>query len=83
MSGGVKGGVSYHVTNPMMYVMCLPHPNPRPCEQIDACENITFPKLRLRAVIIQMNPCSTLPSTSFCKKSFGCVLQMALSYWTN
>ena len=35
----------------------LPHgivgsKTPHPCEQTDACENITFPQLRLRAEII-------------------------------
>ena len=42
-------GVLYHLTYPMMHVML---PTPSPCEQTDACEIITFPKLRLRAVII-------------------------------
>ena len=32
----------------MMHVMYL---TPHPREQTDACENVTFPKLRLRAVI--------------------------------
>ena len=35
------GGMTY----PMMQVMLPP-----PCEQTDACENITFPQLPLRAV---------------------------------
>ena len=42
-------GVPYHVTYPMTHLM-LPIPHPSPCEQTDACENITFPKLRLRVV---------------------------------
>ena len=43
-----KGGVPYHVTYPMMHLM-LPTP---PHWQTDSCENITFPQLRLQAVII-------------------------------
>ena len=39
---------SSDVTCPMMHLMLLiPRPSP---EQADACENITFSKLRLRAV---------------------------------
>ena len=38
----------YHVTHPMKHLM-LPIP---PCEQTDACENITFPQLCLWAVKI-------------------------------
>ena len=37
------------VARGMMYLML---PTPSPCGQTDACENIAFPKLRLRAVII-------------------------------
>ena len=37
--GRVGDGLPYHVTYPMMHLL-LP----------DACENITFPKLRLRVV---------------------------------
>ena len=39
------GRLSYHVTYPMMHVICLP-----PCEQTDVCENITFWQLGRRAV---------------------------------
>ena len=42
MSGG--RGCPYNVTYSMIYLM-LPTP---PCERTDACENITFPQLRLR-----------------------------------
>ena len=38
------GGVPYHFTYPMLYLK-LPTPPSR--EQTDACESITFPKLRL------------------------------------
>ena len=38
------GGVPYQFTYPMMYLK-LPTPPSR--EQTDACESITFPKLRL------------------------------------
>ena len=43
--GGVRGG--YHVTYLMMHLI-LPTPSP-PNGQTDACKNITFPQLRLRA----------------------------------
>ena len=46
--GYVQGGTPYHVTYPMMHVM-LPTLPPPPT-QTDACENITFPQLRLWAV---------------------------------
>ena len=44
----------YYVTCPMMHLMLpiLPIPTPPPREETDACENINFPQLRLRAVII-------------------------------
>ena len=35
----------------IIYVMYLP---PTPCEQTGACENITFPQLRLRAATIHL-----------------------------
>ena len=46
--GGRSGGrwVPYHVIYPMMHVTYLPPP-----VKTDACENITFPQLRLRLVI--------------------------------
>ena len=46
MSGEGRG-VPYHVTYPMMHVMYLTNPPPG---QTDACENITFPELRLLVV---------------------------------
>ena len=60
------GGVHYHVAYPMKYLMLL-----MPCEQTDACGNITFPQLCLRAVKIWsgQNPApstnNTLPVLSF------------------
>ena len=50
------GQVPYHVTDPMMHMIYLP--SPAVGRQTDACENITFPKLRMRAVIAI--PCSYL-----------------------
>ena len=45
------GGGPYHLTYSMIHVMYL---NSIPCEQTDACENITFLKLCLRMVITMM-----------------------------
>ena len=47
--GGLPGGV--------FAWGCLPDPPPRPVDKItDACENITFPHLLLRTVIIRCSP---------------------------
>ena len=47
----VQMGVPYYVTYPMMQVMLPTHPPSR--EQTDACENITFNKLRLLEVTVR------------------------------
>ena len=47
LSGG-RWRIPYHVTYPKMHVMYLTPPR----EQTDACENITFPQLRLWTEII-------------------------------
>ena len=39
--------LGYHVTYPMIHLML---PNTTPVNRTDACENITFPQLRLRAI---------------------------------
>ena len=39
-------GVPYHVIYPMTWISYRPF-----CEQTDACENVSFPKLRLRVVM--------------------------------
>ena len=48
MSGEGEERVPYHVTYPVMHLIFSAPP-----EQTDTCENTTFPKLRLRAVIIR------------------------------
>ena len=43
------GWLPYHMTYLSMHLML---PTPQCWEQIDACENITFPQLRLRVIVI-------------------------------
>ena len=45
------------MTYPMVYLMLH---TPSPCGQTDVCENITGPKLRLRAVIIFSISCNLI-----------------------
>ena len=58
-SPGLMSGrrVPSHVTYPMVYLMLH---TPSPCGQTDVCENITGPKLRLRAVIIFSISCNLI-----------------------
>ena len=83
--GSMSGeGAPYHVTYPMMHVMSPT--NRPPCGQADACENITYPQLVLRAVSYPARLLS--PATSTCSVSFFTVLlrqtsMMLVVIWKN
>ena len=58
----MSGEVPYHVTYPVMPLML-----PTPALPTDACENITSPKFRLRAVMRSSFVCYTgSPYNEFC-----------------
>ena len=57
---GKEEEAPYHVTYPMMHVLYLLTLYPPPNRMTDACENITFPQLRLQ--ILQINSSNSINS---------------------